>query len=109
MYQCSEKDVRLFKALGDASRLQILDILWEEGRERCACLLLLRLGIGQSTLSHHMKILCDAGLVTGRKDGKWTHYAICPDEFLRASALLERLAHPQPPKEEDEEDAICGT
>lgn len=99
-----EKDTQLFKALGDDSRLRILNILWEEGRERCACLLLLRLGISQSTLSHHMKILCDAGLVTARKEGKWTHYAICPDEFLRGAALLEQLAHPRPPAEDDEEE-----
>jgi len=104
----SERGLQLFKALGDASRLQILEILWEEGRERCACVLLLRLGISQSTLSHHMKILCDAGLVAARKDGKWTHYAIRPEGFLRASALLNRLAHPQPPEEESEETSLCG-
>lgn len=102
MNDISEQDVRLFKALGDASRLQILDILWEAGQERCACVLLLRLGISQSTLSHHMKILCDAGLVSGRKDGKWMRYTIRSEAFLHACTLLERLAHPLPPTEEDE-------
>ena len=40
--------------------------------EKCACKLLEELNISQPTLSHHMKILCDAGIVVGRKEGKWT-------------------------------------
>lgn len=66
--------VRVFKALGDEKRLRILSLL-RQG-ERCACVLLEDLNLSQPTLSHHMKILCDAELVTGRKDGKWVYYSL---------------------------------
>ena len=59
----------VFKALGDENRIRILLLLG--GGELCACKLLEYLQISQSTLSHHMKILCDAGIVTGRKEGRW--------------------------------------
>ena len=62
-----EKEViRVLKALGDEKRLRILSLL-RQG-ERCACVLLEDLNLSQPTLSHHMKILCDANLVTGRRD-----------------------------------------
>ena len=64
----------IFKALGDENRWRILEVL-KEG-ERCACVLLTRMQIGQSTLSHHMKVLCDCGLVNVRKEGKWSHYSL---------------------------------
>ena len=64
----------IFKALGDENRWRILETL-KEG-ERCACVLLTRMQIGQSTLSHHMKVLCDCGLVNVRKEGKWSHYSL---------------------------------
>lgn len=71
----SEKNVAaMFKALGDENRIRILKML-RKG-ETCACRLLEELSISQSTLSHHMKILCDAGIVNGRRDGKWIHYSI---------------------------------
>lgn len=65
---------RQFKALADENRLHILELL--QGGERCACVLLENLHLSQPTLSHHMKILCDAGLVTGRKEGKWVYYTL---------------------------------
>lgn len=77
---------RVFKAFCDVNRLQILDIL--KGGERCACHLLDDLKIGQSTLSHHMKILCDAGVVEGRKEGKWVYYTIDPKGIQHAQELL---------------------
>ena len=46
--------------------------------EKCACVLLEELSISQPTLSHHMKLLCDSGLVAARKEGKWMHYGISP-------------------------------
>ena len=65
--------IRVFKALGDEKRLHILSLL-RQG-ERCACVLLEDLNLSQPTLSHHMKILCDANLVTGRREGKWVYYS----------------------------------
>jgi len=50
-------------------------IAFENGEE-CACVLLERVSVSQSTLSHHMKILVDSGAVSARKEGKWTYYSI---------------------------------
>ena len=79
----------LFKALGDENRIRILRLL--HSGEKCACKLLEELNISQPTLSHHMKILCDSGLVTGRREGKWTHYSICRDGVMRTRGLMEEL------------------
>lgn len=68
------KHAKIFKALSDENRLAIIDIL-NDGKQ-CACVILERLNITQPTLSHHMKILCDANIVTAKRDGKWTHYTI---------------------------------
>ena len=65
---------KVFKAFCDEKRLNILKILLSS--EKCACRLLEELDIGQPTLSHHMRILCDSGVVTARKDGKWSYYSI---------------------------------
>lgn len=62
------------KALSDNNRLQIVQML-SDG-EKCGCKLLEAFDITQPTLSHHMKILCDCGLVNSRKEGKWHHYSI---------------------------------
>lgn len=62
------------KALGDINRLQIVQML-SEG-EKCGCKLLEAFDITQPTLSHHMKILCECGIVNDRKEGKWHHYSL---------------------------------
>ena len=77
----------MLKAIGDENRLLILDML-KDG-EKCACKLLEGLGISQPTLSHHMKILCASGLVSGRREGKWVHYSI---NRIQWEGLLVRLA-----------------
>ena len=82
-------DAKVFKALCDENRLRILEIL--RSGEKCACVLLRDLHISQSTLSYHMKILCDSGIVTGRPEGKWMHYAISKEGSLRAAQLLVEL------------------
>jgi ArsR family transcriptional regulator len=81
---------RLFKAMGDENRMMILESL--RSGEKCACLLLDRLDIAQSTLSHHMKILCESGLVDSRDEGKWTHYSLSESGCGRAMAILNELA-----------------
>lgn len=80
------KQARIFKAFCDENRLRILYRL-QEG-ETCACELLDALCIGQSTLSHHMKILCDCGVVIARREGKWTHYSLSSSGFARAQDIL---------------------
>lgn len=88
--ECMEKKMAsIFKALSDENRIRILKLL--RGGEKCACKLLEELNISQPTLSHHMKILCDAEIVTGRKEGKWTHYSICCDGVKRVRGLMWEL------------------
>ena len=62
------------KALGDSNRLEIVRML-SDG-EKCGCKLLERFDITQPTLSHHMKILVECGLVNDCKEGKWHHYSL---------------------------------
>lgn len=84
-----QDNVRVFKALCDEKRLVILEML--RSGEKCACVLLEQMDIGQSTLSYHMKILCDSGIVDSRQEGKWTHYRISEKGSEYASELLKLL------------------
>ena len=79
----------VFKALGDENRIRILKLL--TGGEKCACKLLDELSVTQPTLSHHMKILCDSGIVSGRKEGKWMYYSISEQGAEYARNLLREL------------------
>ena len=80
---------RVFRAFCDANRLTVLEML-QDG-EKCACVLLEKLKITQPTLSHHMKILIDSGIVTSRKEGKWTYYSISAEGCEKAAVLLKKL------------------
>jgi ArsR family transcriptional regulator len=82
----------VFKALCDEKRLRILELL--RGGEKCACVLIDRLDMGQSTLSYHMKILVESGLVQSRQEGKWTHYQISKAGSAEALMLLQVLTSP---------------
>jgi ArsR family transcriptional regulator len=84
-----ERVILFAKALQDENRLQIIEML--QGGEQCACKLLEHLQIEQSTLSHHMKILCQSGLILGKKVGKWMHYSINPEEANKLLVLLQHL------------------
>lgn len=77
---------RVFKALCDPNRLMIIEML--QSGEKCACKLLEELNIVQSTLSHHMKILCESGFVESRREGKWMHYSLNKEGFEVAKKLL---------------------
>lgn len=77
------------KALGDCNRLQIVQML-SDG-EKCGCKLLEAFEITQPTLSHHMKILCECGLVNDRKEGKWHHYSIKSDVWNELSAFINNV------------------
>ena len=83
------QNARVFKAFCDENRLRILEML--QSGEKCACVMLEKLQITQPTLSHHMKILTDSRVVTGRKEGKWTHYSISAAGRKYAAELLWQI------------------
>ena len=83
--------VRVMKALSDPGRVGIVKLLC--GRELCACEIIDALGLAQPTVSRHMKVLADAGLITGRKVGPWVHYRLAANPASPyAAALLAHLA-----------------
>ncbi|MCC6107897.1 MAG: ArsR family transcriptional regulator [Coriobacteriaceae bacterium] len=80
----------VFKALADENRLAIVQAIADEG-EICACELLEQLDITQATLSHHMKVLCQTGLVSCRREGRWCHYSIDPAEAGMLASFFGEL------------------
>lgn len=84
-----KKTALIFKAFCDENRIRILMLL--RTGEKCGCRLLEELNVTQPTLSHHMKILCDSGVVVGRKEGKWTHYSISAEGAEYAAMCLKAL------------------
>ena len=87
-----EKNANVFKALCDEKRLAILELL--RSGEKCACVLIDQMEIGQSSLSYHMKILCESGIVESRQEGKWTHYKISEQGSHEAMLLLKAITTP---------------
>lgn len=83
------EEARIFKAFCDENRLQILELL--QNGEYSASEILAGLNISQSTLSHHMKILCESGIVAPRREGKWTYYSINRENREKAIILLESI------------------
>ena len=93
--------VSVFKALADPSRLKVLQLLARPPVNECAtqggvcaCDLESHLGLAQPTVSHHMRLLTQAGLVTGSKRGRWMDYRLNPDGLAHVSGLLQGLQAP---------------
>ncbi|MDP9356828.1 MAG: metalloregulator ArsR/SmtB family transcription factor [Chloroflexota bacterium] len=80
--------VLLFKALGDDTRLEVFRLIAGQTAPICVCDIVDRFGVSQPTISHHLKVLRDAGLVTVTRRGNWAFYAADP----RGVALLEGSA-----------------
>jgi ArsR family transcriptional regulator len=77
------------KALSDPARLQIISLVAaHEDAEACVCDLTERLGLGQPTVSHHLKILVDAGYLTRSKRGTWAYYQLAPGALDGVAQLL---------------------
>lgn len=73
----AEQSARVFKALGDPTRVRLLSLIAAgEGGEACICDLTEPVGLSQGTVSHHMKLLADAGLVTREQRGRWAYFAL---------------------------------
>ena len=97
-----EERAKVFKALCDERRQRILELL--HGGEKCACVLIEEMEMPQSSLSYHMKILCDSGIVTSWEEGKWTHYQISRQGSEKAVALLKTITAVE---ETDAEESRC--
>lgn len=92
MENSHETNAKVFKAFCDGKRLAILELL--RSGEKCACVLIDEMSIGQSGLSYHMKILCESGIVDSRQDGKWTHYRLSESGSQYATDLLRQITTP---------------
>ena len=84
--EAAERLARVFKALADPTRVRLLSMIAASiGGEACACDLIEPVNLAQPTVSHHMRQLVDAGLVTREQRGKWAYYRLV-DDTLRAVA-----------------------
>lgn len=92
------EQVKVFKALGDPKRALIVDML--SCGELCACMILEKFEMSQSTLSHHMKLLCACGLVKGREEGKWTYYSLDAENISKTKQFFCSITS-------DKDDCIC--
>jgi ArsR family transcriptional regulator, arsenate/arsenite/antimonite-responsive transcriptional repressor len=82
---------RILKALADPVRLRLVSMVAaHEGSEACVCDLTDPLGLAQPTVSHHLRILVEAGILTRDKRGKWAYYALVPSALQALSAVLSR-------------------
>lgn len=80
---------KVFKALGDPVRLRLASLIAShEGGEACVCDLTDAFDLSGPTISHHLKVLREAGLITGERRGTWVYYRIQPDALHRLSAVL---------------------
>lgn len=85
----AEELAHSLKALADPARLRLLSMVAaHDGGEACVCDLTGPLGLTQPTVSHHLKVLVDAGLLTRDKRGVWAYYAIVPDALDSLAAVL---------------------
>lgn len=80
---------RVFKALGDPARVKLFSLIVASASgEMCVCDLTDPVGLSQPTVSHHMKLLVEAGLVTREQRGRWAYYAPTPGPLLAAARHL---------------------
>lgn len=86
---------RLFKALADPARVQLVSIIAaHDGGEACVCDLTEPIGLSQPTVSHHLKILVETGILTRTQRGKWAYYALVPGALARLATSLTDAAVP---------------
>lgn len=83
---------KIFKVFSDPKRLKIIDML--SNGELCACKIQEEFKITQPTLSHDMKLLCDVGVVTSRKEGKWMHYSLNLEKMNEIYKIIGQLMVP---------------
>lgn len=88
----------MFKVLSDSNRLQIIDML--SCGEMCVCKILEKFNITQPTLSHHLKVLADSGIVVSRKEANWMYYKLNDKKIQEITEFLQFISN-------DKKDCIC--
>lgn len=85
----AQRFAQLLKAVAEPTRLRLVSLIAaQENHEACVCDLTEPIGLGQPTVSHHLKILVDAGILHREKRGVWAYYSIIPGALERAAAVL---------------------
>lgn len=85
----AEQLAKTLKALADPARLRLLSIVASsEGREACVCDLIDPIGLSQPTVSHHLRVLTEAGFLSRSKRGTWAYYRLIPEALEQVSRLL---------------------
>jgi len=95
-----KEEIKMLKTIADSTRIQILDVL--SCKEMCACEILELLTISQSTLSHHMKVLIESGLVKSRKEATWMYYSINYNKINKIHSFIDNIT-------KEKQDCICYT
>jgi ArsR family transcriptional regulator len=89
-FEAAARLAAMFKALGDPTRVRLLSLIAaHQGGEACICDLTEPVGLSQGTVSHHMKLLADAGLVSRDQRGKWAYYRVETETLTGLSAALQ--------------------
>jgi ArsR family transcriptional regulator, arsenate/arsenite/antimonite-responsive transcriptional repressor len=99
--QAAAELARMFKALGDPVRLRLLSLIafrsdGEDRGEVCVCDLLGAFDVQQPTISHHLRVLREAGLVDCQRRGTWVYYWLVPSALTQLSSLLQSSGERQP-------------
>jgi ArsR family transcriptional regulator len=84
--------VERFKALSNPVRLRMVDLIHRGGGEICVCEFTEHFDLSQPTVSHHLKVLRDAGLIRSRRDGTFVYHRVVPEAFSGMSGLMRRFA-----------------
>jgi ArsR family transcriptional regulator, arsenate/arsenite/antimonite-responsive transcriptional repressor len=85
----AQRMATIAKALGDPIRLQLVDVLRKHAGKVCVCELVPLFDLSQPTVSHHLKVLRDAGVVAAERQGLWAYYYVVPDALEELSAWLK--------------------
>jgi ArsR family transcriptional regulator len=86
--QQAERMAGIAKALADPVRLQLVDVLRKHAGKVCVCELVPLFALSQPTVSHHLKVLREAGIVNSERQGLWAYYYVTPDSLKELSAWL---------------------
>jgi ArsR family transcriptional regulator, arsenate/arsenite/antimonite-responsive transcriptional repressor len=79
----------LFRALADPARVRIVNLIATSGEPVCACHLNAPVGLSQPTVSHHLKLLVDAGLLAREQRGKWAHFSLRREAIEKLAAVAD--------------------